>query len=96
VLLSEGSHAKFQAVQIVEPAGVDISRFGREVALGPADGLPLEGVVRVAFPRPGAVPCTWLLTVTEQDVLECAGTLPESKLDEIDEALRLSGDLPEA
>lgn len=90
VLLSEGANAEFRGMQIVEPVDVDITGFGLEVPLGAADGLPLEGVIRVAFPRPGLVPCTWLATVTEQDVLERAGVLTEAKLKEIEEALRLA------
>ncbi|SNQ47428.1 MazF family transcriptional regulator [Frankia canadensis] len=96
VLLSEPSNATFQAMHIVEPATVDITGVGLEVALGSADGLPLEGVVRVAFPRPGRVPCTWLTTVTEQDLIERAGALSESKVGQIREALRLSEVLPQA
>jgi mRNA interferase MazF len=90
VLLSEGTNAEFCGMQIVEPADVDITGFGLEVQVGAADGLLLEGVVRVALPRPGLVPCTWLATVTEQDVLERAGVLTEAKLLEIEEALRLA------
>jgi len=96
VLLSEPSNSTFQAMQIVEPANVDLTGVGLEVALGSADGLPLEGVIRVLFPRPGMVPCTWLTTVTKQDLIERAGAVPESKVGDIWEALRLSEDLPEA
>ncbi|MGF7236963.1 MAG: type II toxin-antitoxin system PemK/MazF family toxin [Frankia sp.] len=91
VLLSEGVNAEFRAMQIVDPASTDITGFGLEVTVGGAEGLPVEGVVRVAFPRPGLIPCTWLATVTERDVIERAGVLSEEKLSEIDEALRLGG-----
>lgn len=91
VLLSEGANAEFRAMQIVEPVTVDITGFGLEVTVGAAEGLPLEGVVRVAFPRPGITPCTWLATVTERDVTERAGVLSPAKLDEIEDALRLAG-----
>ncbi|MBQ1118319.1 MULTISPECIES: type II toxin-antitoxin system PemK/MazF family toxin [Streptomyces] len=87
VLLSEGANSEFQAMQIVEPVTVDITGFGLEVTVGAAEGLPLEGVVRVAFPRPGIIPCTWLATITERDVTERAGVLPAAKLDEIEDAL---------
>ncbi|CAO5171401.1 mRNA interferase MazF [Frankia sp. AiPs1] len=95
VLLSEPSNSRFQAVQIVEPANVDLTGVGLEVALGSADGLPFDGVIRVLFPSPGMVPCTWLTAVTEQDLIERAGALSESKVDDIWEALRLSEALPE-
>ncbi|GGJ26127.1 hypothetical protein GCM10010121_041550 [Streptomyces brasiliensis] len=58
VLLSEAESSGFRAMQIVAPAGADISGLGVEVAVGPADGLPFEGVLRFAFPRPGFTPCT--------------------------------------
>lgn len=96
VLLSESPDARFQAIQIVEPAKVDITGVGLEVTIGSADGLSLEGVIRVAFPGPGMVPCTWLATVTEQDLIEPAGEVPPSKLNAIEEALRLGGSLPDA
>ena len=91
VLLSQAGDAKFRGVQIVDPAGRDLSGFGLEVTVGTAEGLPVEGVVRVAFPRPGMTPCTWLATVTERDVIERVGVLPEAKIGEIEDALRLGG-----
>ncbi|MEX5636608.1 type II toxin-antitoxin system PemK/MazF family toxin [Parafrankia sp. FMc2] len=91
ILLSEEAHMEFRAMQIVDPATVDITGVGLEVTVGAVEGLPLDGVVRVAFPRPGLIPCTWLATVTERDVIERAGVLPEAKLDEIERALRLGG-----
>ncbi|WP_327129690.1 type II toxin-antitoxin system PemK/MazF family toxin [Streptomyces sp. NBC_01727] len=91
VLLSPAGDSGFRGVQIVESAGVDLSGFGVEVTVGAAEGLPVDGVVRVAFPRPGMTPCTWLATVTERDVIERAGVLPEAKVSEIEEALRLGG-----
>ncbi|MFE5908819.1 type II toxin-antitoxin system PemK/MazF family toxin [Streptomyces wedmorensis] len=91
VLLSEGTNAEFRGMQIVEPVTVDITGLGLEVPVGAADGLALEGVVRVAFPQPGMTPCTWLATLTERDVIERAGELSEAKLAEIEEALRLGG-----
>ncbi|MGW1553951.1 type II toxin-antitoxin system PemK/MazF family toxin, partial [Streptomyces sp. NPDC002346] len=30
-----------------------------EVTVGAGEGLPFEGVLRLAFPRPGFTPCTW-------------------------------------
>jgi mRNA interferase MazF len=96
VLLSEGANAEFRVMQIVEPTAIDMTGFGLEVTVGAADGLPLDGVVRVAFPRSGIILCTWLATVGERDLIERAGVLSEAKLGEIEEALRLGGIAPRA
>jgi mRNA interferase MazF len=53
------------------------------------EGLPFEGVLRFAFPRPGFTPCTWLTTVSQDDLIEQAGVLSSAKLSEIEDALRL-------
>jgi len=47
-------------------------------------------VLRVAFPRPGFTPCTWLTTLSRDDLIERAGALSPAKLIEIDDALRAS------
>jgi mRNA interferase MazF len=47
-------------------------------------------VLRVAFPRPGFTPCTWLTTLSRDDLIERAGALSTAKLIEIDDALRTS------
>lgn len=91
VLLSGGDASGIQVMQVVEPAGVDITGLGVEVAVGAADGLPFEGVLRLALPRPGATPCTWLTTLSRDDLIERAGALSSEKLSEIDDALRLGG-----
>jgi len=91
VLLSQAGDSEFRGVQIVDPAGIDLSGFGLEVTVGTAEGLSVQGVVRVALPRPGMTPCTWLTTVTERDVIEPVGVLPEAKVGEIEDALRLGG-----
>lgn len=91
VLLSGGDASGIQVMQIVEPAGVDITGLGVEVAVGAADGLPFEGVLRLALPRPGSAPCTWLTTLSRDDLIERAGALSSAKLSEIDDALRLGG-----
>jgi mRNA interferase MazF len=64
VLLSGEDASGFQVMQVVAPAGLDISGLGIEVTVGAGEGLPLEGVLRLAFPRPGFTPCTWLTTVS--------------------------------
>lgn len=54
------------------------------------DGLPFDGVLRVALPRPGFTPCTWLTTLSRDDLIERAGALSSAKLSEIEDALRLA------
>ncbi|MFF1675788.1 type II toxin-antitoxin system PemK/MazF family toxin [Streptomyces sp. NPDC058256] len=90
VLLSADDASGIRAMQVVAPAGVDISGLGVEVQVGAAEGLPFEGVLRFAFPCPGFTPCTWLTTMSGDDLIERAGVLPSAKLDEIEDALRLS------
>jgi mRNA interferase MazF len=87
VLLSEGDSSGFAAMHVVAAAGTDISAWGIEVAVGALDGLPFEGVLRVAFPWPGFTPCTWLTTLSRDDLIERAGALSPAKLSEIDNAL---------
>ncbi|MBQ1092834.1 type II toxin-antitoxin system PemK/MazF family toxin [Streptomyces sp. B93] len=91
VLLSDDESSGFQAMQVVAPAGVDIGGLGVEVAIGAREGLPFEGVLRFALPRPGFTPCTWLTTVSRDDLIERAGALSSAKLREVAEALRAAG-----
>ena len=92
VLLSEEGSSGFQAMQVVAPADTDISGLGIEVAVGVAEGLPFDGVLRLAFPWPGFTPCTWLTTLSRDDLIERAGAVSAAKLSEIDDALRASED----
>ena len=91
VLLSGEEASGFRAMQVVTPADVSISGLGVEVAVGAIEGLLFEGVLRFVFPRPGFTPCTWLTTVSRDDLTEQAGVLSSAKLSEIEDALRLSG-----
>jgi mRNA interferase MazF len=90
VLLSGEDPSGFQAMQVVAPADTDISGWGIEVAVGVREGLSFDGVLRFAFPRPGFTPCTWLTTLTREDLIERAGAVSAAKLGEIDDALRAS------
>ncbi|MER6194381.1 type II toxin-antitoxin system PemK/MazF family toxin [Streptomyces cyaneofuscatus] len=90
VVLSGDETSGFRVMQVVAPAGVDISGLGIEVTVGAGEGLPFEGVLRLAFPRPGLTPCTWLTTVSRDDLMERAAVLSSAKLSEIDDALRLA------
>lgn len=89
VLLAADDTSRIRAMQVVAPAGVDISGLGVEVQVGAFEGLPFEGVLRVALPRPGLTPCTWLTTLSRDDLIEPAGVLSSAKLDAIEDALRL-------
>jgi mRNA interferase MazF len=91
VLLSEEESSGFAAMQVVAPAGMDISDLGVEVAVGVLEGLPFEGVLRFGFPWPGFTPCTWLTTVSRDDLIGRAGALSPAKLREVDDALRACG-----
>jgi mRNA interferase MazF len=90
VLLSGEDPSGFQAMLVVAPADTDISGLGIEVAVGAEEGLPVDGVLRFVFPRPGFTPCTWLTTLSRDDLIERAGAMPAAKLSEIDDALRAS------
>jgi mRNA interferase MazF len=88
VLLAGDAAAGFEVVQVVAPAGVGIDGVAVEVAVGAADGLPFEGVLRFAFPRPGFTPCSWVTTLAADDLIEPAGALTAAKLAELDDAIR--------
>jgi mRNA interferase MazF len=90
VLLSGEDPSGFRAMQLVAPADTDISGWGIEVAVGVQEGLPFDGVLRFAFPGLGFTPCTWLTTLTREDLIERAGAVSAAKLSEIDDALRAS------
>ncbi len=92
VLLAADDASRIRAIQVVAPAGVDLNGLGVEVQVGAREGLPFDGVLRIAFPRPGFTPCTWLTTLSRGDLIERAGVLSSTKLSEIRDALRL-GDL---
>jgi mRNA interferase MazF len=86
VVLSRLDNDDLRCVVAVEPANEDISGVAVEVDLG------LNGyVVRVALPRPGQINCTWVLTSSQEDLVEKVGTLTSAKLNEV-ENLILLGD----
>ncbi|MFF9044929.1 type II toxin-antitoxin system PemK/MazF family toxin [Streptomyces parvulus] len=90
VLLSQEG-AEFRAMQVVAPAGIELGGMAAELAVGASEGLSMEGVLRVALPRPGLVPCTWLVTLRRDDLVERAGVLSPARLGELQELLRLGG-----
>jgi mRNA interferase MazF len=90
VLLSGDEPSGFLAMQVVAPADADITGLGVEVAVGAREGLPFDGVLRFGFRWPGFTPCTWLTTLSRDDLIERAGALSAAKLSEVDDALRAS------
>ena len=88
VLSSDPDAGHVRAVQVVPPAGVDITGLGVEVSVVVGDGLP-AGVVRFGFPRPGFIPCTWSVSVSADDLIERVGILSPDCVDQIEDARRL-------
>lgn len=91
VFLSPEEAAEFGAMQIGASANTDIRGVGVEMEIGTREGIPHEGVVRVALPHPGHIPCTWLVTLTRDYLIERAGALSSAKLGQLDDVLRLAG-----
>ena len=90
VLLSGDEPSGFLAMQVVAPADADITGLCVEVAVGTQEGLRFDGVLRFGFRWPGFTPCTWLTTLSREDLIERAGAVSAAKLSEIDDALRVS------
>jgi mRNA interferase MazF len=91
LVLSGAQAAELERSQAAALERADVRAVGVEVELGPPEGLPQPGVVRVALPRDGTIFCTWLVTLTEDALIERAGVLSPAKLGELGHALRLAG-----
>ena len=91
VFLSRDGSGKVRAIMIVAPASTNLDGHAIEVRVGTREGLPLEGVLRVALLRPGRINCNWLITLSQAALLERVGVLSPEKLRELDRALRLGG-----
>jgi mRNA interferase MazF len=91
VLSGEEAADDRERQRIIAAAGPDVGAVGAEVAIGTAEGLPFEGVVRVAFPRDGRIFCTWETTLTPDDLIERAGRLSAGKQRQLVIVLRLAG-----
>jgi mRNA interferase MazF len=85
VVLSRLDNCDFRCVVAVEPANEDISGVAVEVALGFRDY-----VVRVALPRSGQINCTWVLTLSQEDLVENLGSLTSAKLEEVGSLILMS------
>jgi mRNA interferase MazF len=90
VVLSGEEAADPRALQQVL-AAADAGIVGVEIEVGILEGLPDDGVVRLALPRAGHIFCTWLVTLTRKSLVERAGVLSFSKLNQLANALRLAG-----
>jgi mRNA interferase MazF len=91
VLLSQDGADKVRAIIVVAPASTSIGGHAVEVKVGAREGLPLEGVVRVALPRPGGINCSWFVTLSRTNLLERVGALSSAKLRQFNDALRRAG-----
>jgi mRNA interferase MazF len=76
--------------QVIASIGAGMRAVGVEVEIGTQEGLPYPGVVRVALPQKGHIFCTWLVTLTQENLIERAGALSSAKLDQLAAALRLA------
>jgi mRNA interferase MazF len=90
VLLSGDREREIQAILVVEPARVDIEGVCVELPVGQSEGLSDQGAVRVATPREGAIPCSWLVTLREADLVRRAGALSVDKLQELARMMKLA------
>jgi mRNA interferase MazF len=90
VVLSSEDQPELRAMWIVAPATGKTRDIVVELAVGRDEGLAREGVLRVALPQPGRIPCDWLLTIASRDLVERAGSLSPAKLRQLEENLRLA------
>jgi mRNA interferase MazF len=87
VLLSDHG-SEFRAMQVVAPAGTSIEGVAAEVRIGAREGLPEDGVLRVALPRPGQINCNWLVNLSPSDLIGRAGELSPQTLEAVEKLLR--------
>jgi mRNA interferase MazF len=91
VVLSGEEAADSRVIQqVIGSAGAGIGGIGVEIEVGSREGLPHDGVVRVALPRDDRIFCTWLVTLTRESLAERAGALSSTKLVHLANALRLA------
>jgi mRNA interferase MazF len=90
VLLSGDRAREIQAMFVVEPARADIEGVCVELPIGRDEGLPDPGALRVAIPRKGAIPCNWLVTLREDDLVKRAGALSVEKLQDLARMMKLA------
>jgi mRNA interferase MazF len=76
--------------QALDSVGVGVGGVGVEIDVGALEGLPAGGVVRVGLPRADRIFCTWLVTLTRENLVAQAGALSSTTLDQLTTALRLA------
>jgi mRNA interferase MazF len=76
--------------RIIDSASPGVAAIGIEVFFGEREGLLGEGVVRVTIPKDGRTFCTWMLTLSEEYLIERIGVLSPGKLRELDNAMELA------
>lgn len=79
-----------RAIRVVPPADQLIEDVIRELPLDDSAGLTSAGVVRIAIPRLGFIPCQWLVTLSKSDLVQRLGELSLDKLAELDALLQLA------
>jgi mRNA interferase MazF len=89
VILSETEAGQIHTMIIVPAAATDIEGIAVEVRIGSDEGLPWEGVLRVALPHQGRILCNWLVDVAPTDLIERVGVLSSGKMRQLEDALRL-------
>ena len=89
VIVLSVRHDLIRAIRVVPPAAQLIEGVTREMTLGDSAGLA-SGVVRIAIPGAGFIPCQWLVNLSKTDLVERLGQLSIDKLAELDELLRLA------
>ena len=77
--------------RIIGPAGSSVIAVGVEVAVGGEEGLPYDGVVRVALPSEAKVFCTWMLTLSTDCLIKRIGVLSPEKLYMLENVVELAG-----
>jgi mRNA interferase MazF len=90
-LLSAAETSARRAARSPGPRDPDVRAVGVELELGAEEGLRSPGAVRIAFPHHGFIPCTWLVTLSRDGLVERVGTLSAEKLRHLDDALVLGG-----
>jgi mRNA interferase MazF len=78
--LSRDEAYAVRAQVTVAPVTTRIRRIPVEVELGPADGLPKQGVVNLDS----------LVTIPKADLVQCIGLLRPEKVQQIEAALRFA------
>lgn len=80
VLVSRQEAYAVRAMVITAPVSTTIRGYAVEIKLGPREGLPKASVIN----------CDWLVTLPKQQLDQRIGTLSESKLQQLDEALKFA------